>query len=114
MKSALAINDPLSEQEVKIVITVPSSELLRDERPILLSVGLDQQMPIVKNGDFGGLLLLIKQSWDELGIRAELNAQTHPQENAASAQLIATTSVDDDSKPEPAKIKPPTNNLSLF
>ncbi len=43
MNSDLTVTDPLAEQEVTILITLPHSDQIRDERPVLISVGVTEQ-----------------------------------------------------------------------
>jgi hypothetical protein len=52
MNAPLTVDDPLSGQEVTIVVTLPAGDEPRDERPILVSLGVSGQPPIIKTGAF--------------------------------------------------------------
>ncbi|MCP4418765.1 MAG: hypothetical protein GY805_19280 [Chloroflexi bacterium] len=108
MKTNLTVNDPLAEQEVSIIITLAASPQPRDERPVMISVGVAKQMPISKIGTFGNLQTVINEAWTAFGVQtqvAEAISETKA-EAVAEEQVIATAST------EPTK--PQAKNLSLF
>jgi len=90
MKTNLVVTDPLSGQEVSILMTVAVGEdgegcLPRDKRPFLLSVGVAGQMPITRSGTLGDVTTLINEAWTAFGVREQVNEQAA--ETATSAQL---------------------------
>ncbi|MCA9945114.1 MAG: hypothetical protein H6656_00350 [Ardenticatenaceae bacterium] len=50
MTLPLSITDPLSNHDVTIIITLNASDSPLAERPLLLSVGAADQLPVVKIG----------------------------------------------------------------
>jgi hypothetical protein len=55
MNTSLTVTDPLAGQEVMIIITLPPSEQPRNERQALISVGVAEQLPVIKTGKFGDI-----------------------------------------------------------
>ena len=68
----LTIQDPLDGQAVTIIITLPASQHARDERQALVSVGVADQMPVIKTGPFGNIAGLIDEAWTAFGVQAEV------------------------------------------
>lgn len=110
----LTISDPLEKQDVNIIITLPASEKAKDERPALISVGMANQMPVIKTGVLGSVDDLLHQAWKEFGVQAEAaKAQAGAQpveedddasvidETDAAPQLLAEATITDEA-PEPA------------
>jgi len=119
MNTTLTVTDPLADQEVNIVITLAASTQPRDERPTLISVGLAEQLPVIKTGAFGDMPALIHEAWTAFGVRAQVAEATTEGETVAEEQVVATASADDDepaptSQPSLSTPKPPAQNLSLF
>ena len=122
MNTDLTVTDPLAEQEVTILITLPSSDQPRDERPVLMSVGVSEQLPVIKNGLFGKLAALIDAAWAEYGVRTQV-AEGVEDKTVVEAQVVATATVAtaniEDDEPtttprQPTPPKPQAQNLSLF
>ena len=119
MKTNLTVVDPLATQEVTISITVATSDLPRDERPLLLSIGVAEQLPILKTGTLGELAALIHEAWTAFGVQAQLAEAASTSETDHEEEVIATASVADEepiplpSMPLPMP-KPQAQNLSLF
>jgi len=134
MQSNLTIEDPLDEQAVTIIVTLPASEELKDERKVLVSIGVANQMPVIKTGAFGNLTALIDEGWKAYGVQAEANkaaakaqeeakAETEG-ETAVSPELIAEAEIEAEEtdvaeaiEPTPVLSAPapkPASNLSLF
>lgn len=123
MNTTLTVDDPLADQEVSIVITLAASKQSRDERPTLVSVGVAEQLPVIKTGTFGEALTLIHEAWTAFGVRSQVAAAAAAavaeSETITEEQLVATASVADDepaSKPPSSQStpKPQAKNLSLF
>ena len=124
MKSPLTVNDPLAEQEVSIIVTLTANEQPRDQRPVMISVGVAKQMPVIKSGTFGEMLTLIDEAWTAFGVRTE--AARSEVETVMEEHVVATApstdseqAVTDDVSeptplPNPPKPKPAAKNLSLF
>jgi hypothetical protein len=119
MNTTLTVDDPLADQEVSIVITLAASSQPREERPALVSVGVAEQLPVIKTGPFGDVPALIHEAWTAFGVRAQVAAAAMEAEIVAEEQIVATAGTDND---EPAPTppsnlstpKPPAQNLSLF
>ncbi len=118
MNTTLTVDDPLADQEVSIVITLAASTQPRDERPALISVGLAEQLPVIKTGAFGDVLTLINEAWIAFGVRAQVDEAAAEGETVAEEQVVATANTDDEPAPTPqpslSTPKPPAQNLSLF
>lgn len=69
MQSPLSIEDPLSNQAVTIIVTLPPSQQPREERPCLVSVGQPEKLPLSQNGSYADLTTLIDAAWTALGVR---------------------------------------------
>ncbi len=132
MKTILTVEDPLDGQAVTIIITLPVSQHARDVRQALVSVGVANQMPIIKTGSFGNIAGLIDEAWTAFGVQAEVAKAAQKAkkeaaktvETAVAPELIAeaTTETEVDApvpaptpeaKPKPTAPKP-AGNLSLF
>ncbi|MFQ5421234.1 MAG: hypothetical protein ACE5EY_12830 [Anaerolineae bacterium] len=119
MNTTLTVDDPLADQEVRIVITLATSSQSRDERPALVSVGVAEQLPVIKTGVFDNIATLINEAWMVFGARAQVAEATTESETTTEEQVVATATVGDD---EPAPMpsanlstpKPQAKNLSLF
>jgi len=118
MNTTLTVDDPLANQEVSIVITLAVSTQPRDERPALISVGVADQLPVIKTGTFGNVPTLINEAWIAFGVRAQVAEAATEGETVAEEQVVATASINDEPAPTPqpslSTPKPPAKNLSLF
>lgn len=124
MNSNLTMADPLAEQEVTIIITLAASVCAREERAALISVGVVEQIPVIRTGMFGEAPALIHAAWTAFGVRAQLTETAAAEEAAAAAaaveeQLLATADTEADAlvSPPPPPLsapKPQAKNLSLF
>ena len=134
MQHSLAVDDPLAEKDVTIIITLATDAQSREERPVLVSVGVAEQLPVIKTGVFGDVSALIQEAWTAFGVRAQLNEAVADNEDkavgngnesvadevaAAEEQVLAvadTEPAEVASIPLP-KLSPPqpqATNLSLF
>lgn len=124
MNSNLTVTDPLAEQEVTIIITLAAGDCAREERAALISVGVAEQMPVIRTGMFGEAPALIHEAWTAFGVRAQVTETVTAGEAAAEAaaaeeQLLATadTEADAPALPPPPSLstpQPQAKNLSLF
>jgi hypothetical protein len=113
MNANLTVNDPLAGQEVTIIITLAAGEQSREERPALVSVGLAEQMPVIKSGTFGDVPALINEAWTAFGVRAQ--TAEIPQEVESVTEVVATAEIEDDEPPPQLSTpRPQATNLSLF
>ena len=121
MNTTLTVDDPLAGQDVTIVITLPADDAPRDERPVLVSLGLAGQLPVMQSGLFGNAAALINEAWAAFGLRwqtevaraartaGEEEAGMEAAETVAEVTVVATTS-----HPQPTPAEPKPQNLSLF
>ena len=128
MNSNLTVTDPLAEQDVTIIITLAASDAPLTERPLLLSVGVAEQLPVVKTGAFANLVPIIEEAWTALGVRAQaagaaIEEETIAEEQTTASDTVATnvTTAEPDyheaSPPAPNPLsapQPQAKNLSLF
>ena len=128
MNSNLTVTDPLAEQDVTIIITLAASDAPLTERPLLLSVGVTEQLPVVKTGPFANLISLIEEAWTALGVRAQvagaaIEEETIAEEQTAAPDTVATNVTmaepDNHETPPPSANplsapQPRAQNLSLF
>ena len=132
MNSNLTVTDPLAEQDVTIIVTLAASDAPLAERPLLLSVGVAEQLPVVKTGAFASLVPMIEEAWTALGVRAQVTGAAIEEETIAEEQTTApgtvatnvTTNVTtaepdyhEASPPAPNSLsapQPQAKNLSLF
>jgi hypothetical protein len=127
MNTSLTITDPLAEAEVTIVVTLPApaEPTARDERPVLVTVGVAGRPPVGQNGRFADLPHLIGSAWTAFSARMELQAaQTEDgaEEAVIAAAEVGDTAVTSPNNPAPtasaltetAPQPPRPANLSLF
>ena len=128
MNSNLTVTDPLAEQDVTIIVTLAASDAPLAERPLLLSVGVAEQLPVVKTGAFANLVPIIEEAWTALGVRAQaagaaIEEETIAEEQTTASDTVATnvTTAEPDyheaSPPAPNPLsapQPQAKNLSLF
>ena len=115
----LAVEDPLANQDVTILITVIGGEQPRDERPALVSVGVAEQAPAIKTGLFGALPTLIADAWTAFAWQMQLPVAappaTRPAELVAEEQITAPVVAAAPKPPSPPPPpRPQASNLSLF
>jgi hypothetical protein len=114
MMIPLTVNDPLVGQEVTIVMTLPADDRPRDKRPVMVSLGVTGQLPVIKTGAFADVPTLIDEVWTAFGLRAQVMdaAHTEPEAETVAEEPVATAAVDEEAPALPEK--PPVGNLSLF
>jgi len=118
MNTNLTVADPLADQEVTVIITLAASECPREERPAMVSVGVAEQLPVIKTGMFGDVPALINEAWTAFGVRAQVAEVASEGETVAEEQVVATADISDEPTPTPppnlSTPKPQAKNLSLF
>lgn len=124
MNLPLTIIDPLANQAVTIIITLATTDVPLAERPLLLSVGVAEQLPVAKTGTFANLMPLIEEAWTALGVRvqvanAAVEEETIAEEQTAVPDIVATqvTNRPETTLPAPNPLsapQPQAQNLSLF
>ncbi|MEI2607303.1 MAG: hypothetical protein V9G20_01600 [Candidatus Promineifilaceae bacterium] len=83
----LTLTDPLVEQSVTIVLQLAPGESL-NQRPVLLSLGVPNQLPIQVQGTFADLERLIRTTWTSFGMQMKATA-------AATATPVLHSETDD-------------------
>jgi hypothetical protein len=117
--SNLAVNDPLAEQEVTIVIRVLPDGAQRPARTALVSVGTAGQLPAFASGKLEDVAGLIRQAWFAYGVEFEARQST-PGAVATVVETVAEAAVVDEASsnppvpPQSTKAPPRPQNLSLF
>jgi hypothetical protein len=119
MNRQLTVNDPLAGREVTIIITLAADEQPREERPALVSVGLAEQLPVIKAGVFGDLPALINEAWTAFGVRAHAAEIALEAKTVIEEKVVATAEIENDEpgpQPQPQRSapRPQAANLSLF
>ena len=122
MQRLLAVEDPLADQTVTILITLPPDEGAREERSALVSLGVAEQAPVVKTGTLADLPALIRDAWTAYGVRLQLAGTEPESETVAEEQVVDSAGIHDDDEEDPtptlqAELTPPkpqAKNLSLF
>ena len=69
----LTLTDPLAEQSVTLVLQLAPGESL-NQRPVLLSLGVPNQLPIQAQGEFTDLEQIIRTTWISFGLQMKVNA----------------------------------------
>ncbi len=83
----LTLTDPLAEQSVTIVLQLAPGESL-NQRSVLMSLGIPNQLPIQTQGTFTDLERLIRTTWTSFGLQMKANA-------AAPATPVLHSETDD-------------------
>lgn len=104
MTTPLSVQDPLTNQQVIIVITAAPQDVLCEERPILLSLGVASAPPTTRNGRLGDVLSMLQSAWAEFGRRETQAVKTAEPTPATEPVTLVTTPV----------VTPPKPKLSLF
>lgn len=73
----LTLNDPLAEHAITVVLHLAPGESL-SQRPLLMSLGVPDELPVQAQGVFTDLEQLIRTSWNSFGIRMRANAAATP------------------------------------
>lgn len=61
---SLTLQDPLEEHEVVVTIRVkPNSGAKRQDRKVLVSLGIEGQFPLITEGELGDIEKIISEQW---------------------------------------------------
>ena len=61
---SLALQDPLEKHEVVVTIRVkPNSGAKRQDRKVLVSLGIEGQFPLITEGELGDIEEIISEQW---------------------------------------------------
>ncbi len=127
--SDLTVSDPLTDQEVTIVVRVLPDNARRPARTALVSVGLSGQPPVFVSGAFEDVADLIRQAWLAYGVRADVHRNSTEDSGGEDVETVAEAMVDDEDgedgtppaapaqlQPQPARPqpRPQPQNLTLF
>jgi hypothetical protein len=122
MNQILTVDDPLTGQEVTIVMTLPAGNAPREERPVLVSLGTIGHLPVTKSGLFGDAATLIREAWAAFslrwqaeGVRAAAEGAGEEEEGLQEATTVTEVAVvETPPNPRPTPAAPRPQNLSLF
>ncbi len=82
----LTLTDPLAEHAITVVLHLAPGESL-NQRPLLVSLGIPNELPVQAQGTFPDLEQLIRTTWTSFGIRMKANAAAtlalHPETDDA-------------------------------
>ncbi len=73
----LTLTDPLAEHAITVVLHLAPGESL-NQRPLLVSLGVPDQIPVQAQGTFPDLEQLIRTTWSSFGIRMKTSAAATP------------------------------------
>ncbi len=83
----LTLTDPLAEHAITVVLHLAPGESL-NQRPLLVSLGIPNELPVQAQGTFPDLEQLIRTTWTSFGMRMKANA-------AATATPTSHSETDD-------------------
>ncbi len=83
----MSVHDPLGGVAVKIVVSVKPDADERDERTVLVSVGVAGEMPVMVKGSFGQLGELIGRAWANHGL-AQSSTPVAPPPNSNDGGVV--------------------------
>ena len=86
----MSVHDPLGGVAVKIVISIKPDADVRDERTVLVSVGVAGEMPVMAKGSFGELGELIGRAWVNQG-RAQSSTPVAPPSDSDDEGVVLAT-----------------------
>jgi len=101
----LTLNDPLAEQAVTIVLHLAPGEN-QAERPLLLSLGVPNKLPVQVQGVFTDLERLIRTAWTSFGMQMKANA-------AATATPTSHPETDDEGGDEAFDAAVETDDITV-
>ena len=115
----LTLNDPLAEHAITIVLHLSPGEN-QAERPLLLSLGVPDQLPVQAQGVFADLERLIRTTWTSFGMQMKANAAAtatptvHPEtddalEDGEGDEAFVAAAETDDITVATAPLTPPTS-----
>ncbi|MCB8980594.1 MAG: hypothetical protein H6657_24555 [Ardenticatenaceae bacterium] len=103
MNRTLTVEDPLADEEVTILITLPVGKQAHSERPALLSVGITGQPPVTMQGTLAQIPTLLDQAWLAFGRQAQMapNQSDMRAEDPLAAPTETAVSPNTKTEPQP-------------
>ena len=117
MNDNLAIQDPLADKPVTILITLEPDSHSRAGRTAIITVGVKGEPPVFGRGTFEDVVGLINQAWLAFGVRQQtttsvIQTETEAEELAIEPKANASANPSTVEILRPARPQP--QNLSLF
>lgn len=106
-QSDLTVADPLTEQEVAVVVRVLPDNARWPARTALVSVGTSGQLPVFVSGVFEDVADLIRQAWLAYGVRAEMRQTAVEDGGAGDVETVAEAAIGDDAHGDGGDETPP-------
>ena len=101
-RPTLTVADPCVDHDVLIILTLPATAQPRPARPVLVSLGVAGQPPVLKQGVLAEVGDLIEAAWQTF---AEGGTDLE-------SQVLADDAVEDDDSP--TAVAPEKTHLTLF
>jgi hypothetical protein len=122
MNDNLAIQDPLADKPVTILITLEPDNPSRDGRTAIITVGVKGEPPVFGCGAFEDVAGLINQAWLAFGVRQQTTISVTQTETVAEVKVAEEPSIEPDANagatPSTTEVlrpsRPQPQNLSLF
>ena len=122
MSPTLNVTDPLADRDVTIVVSLPASSRPQTERPLLVSIAVADEAPLLCSGNYDVLCEIIADAWTTYAAKVQLAAtrQAASDEAVDETTVIAESTIPGSAEPEPAAETeqpaptPRPRNLSLF
>jgi hypothetical protein len=122
MNDNLAIQDPLADKPVTILITLEPDSPSRASRTASITVGAKGEPPVFGRGAFEDVVGLINQAWLAFGVRQQTTISVTQTETVAEVEVAEEPSVEPEANagatPSTTEVSRPSRprpqNLSLF
>ena len=122
MNDNLAIQDPLADKPVTILITLEPDSPSRAGRTATITVGVKGESPAFRRGAFEDVVGLINQAWLAFGVRQQTTTSVTQTETVAEVAVAKEPSIEPEANagamPSATEVSRPSRprpqNLSLF
>ena len=122
MNDNLAIQDPLADKPVTILVTLEPDSPSRASRTATITVGVKGEPPVFGRGAFEDVVGLINQAWLAFGVRQQTTISVTHTETVAEVEVAEEPSIEPDANagatPSTTEVsqppRPRPQNLSLF
>jgi hypothetical protein len=122
MNDNLAIQDPLADKPVTILITLEPDSASRAGRTATITVGVKGEPPVFGRGAFEDVVGLINQAWLAFGVRQQTTISVTQTETVAEVEMTEEPSIEPEANagatPSTTEVSQPSRprpqNLSLF